>query len=146
LSIGNLLDHAKDRYSLQAPSTKPMTNLVGTLFQLARQRWWLAAAVSSAVCVTVTVACARILESEPARQKRVEHKKRKDLRVRADKIVHYGRTVRRQFPRGAVVVSEQDLAEQLRMRPNSVAAALNVLLDEHKVQRTHLGGYWRLNA
>jgi hypothetical protein len=45
-----------------------------------------------------------------------------------------------------VVVSEQDLAEQLRMRPDSVVAALNVLLDEHKVQRTHLGGYWRLNA
>jgi hypothetical protein len=121
-----------------------MTDLIGTLFQLARQRWWLAAAVSSAVCVTV--ACARILESEPARRKRVEQKKRKNLRVRADKIVHYGRTVRRQFPRGAVVVSEQDLAEQLRMRPDSVAAALNVLLDEHKVQRTHLGGYWRLNA
>jgi hypothetical protein len=121
-----------------------MTNLVGTLFQLLRQRWWLAAAVSSAVCVTA--ACARILESEPARQKRVEQKKRKELRVRADKIVHYGRAVRRQFPRGTVVVSEQDLSEQLSMRPDSVVAALNVLLDEHKVQRTHLGGYWRLNA
>jgi hypothetical protein len=121
-----------------------MTNLVGTLFQLVRQRWWLAAAVSSAVCATV--ACARILESEPARQKRIEQKKKKDLRALADEIVRYGRSIRQQFPRGAVVLSEQDLAEQLRKRPDSVVTALNVLLNEQKVQRTQLAGYWRLNA
>ena len=123
---------------------KPMTNLVDTIFQLVRQRWWLAAVGSSLLCLAA--ACARIFESEPARQKRVEQKKKKDVRKLADKIAHYGRAVRRQFPRGSVVVSEQDLAERLRKRPASVSAALNVLLNEQKVQRIHLGGYWRLNA
>jgi hypothetical protein len=64
----------------------------------------------------------------------------------ADKIATYGRTVREQFPNGAVVVSEHDLAEQLRKRTDFVVIALNVLLKEHKVQRTQLAAYWRLNS
>ena len=121
-----------------------MRNLTHELFQLIRQRWWVAAAVSSAVCVAT--ACARMFESEVARQKRAEQRKKKNLRSLADKIADYGRNVRKRFPNGAVVVSERDLADELRKRPDSVVTALNVLLNEHKVQRTQLAGYWRLNA
>jgi hypothetical protein len=37
------------------------------------------------------------------------------------------------------------LAEQLRKRPEVVVTALNLLLNEQKVQRAPLNGYWRLN-
>jgi hypothetical protein len=43
------------------------------------------------------------------------------------------------------VVSEGDLAEQLRKRPNALVTALNLLLDEQKVQCAPLNGYWKLN-
>jgi hypothetical protein len=45
-----------------------------------------------------------------------------------------------------VVVSERDLAEQFRKRPDAVATALNLLLGEQKVQRAPLNGYWKLNV
>jgi hypothetical protein len=120
-----------------------MANLVHAILQVLRQRWWLTALVSfTLACAS---ACLRIFESEAARQKRLEQKKRRDLRTLADRITTYGRNVRQQFPNGAVVVSERDLAEQLRKRPASVLTALNVLLKEQKVQRTQLTGYWRLD-
>ena len=43
-------------------------------------------------------------------------------------------------PTGDVVVSECDLEEQLRKRPDSVATALDLLLGEQKVQRAPLSG------
>jgi len=45
-----------------------------------------------------------------------------------------------------VVVSERDLAEQLRKRPEEVVTALNLLLNQGQVQRAPLGGYWKLNV
>jgi DNA-binding GntR family transcriptional regulator len=54
--------------------------------------------------------------------------------------------VHQQFPTGDVVVSERDLAAQLRQRPESVVTALNLLLNERKVQRAPLNGYWKLNS
>ena len=50
------------------------------------------------------------------------------------------------YPSGDVVVSVHDLAEQLRKRSDAVATALNLLLDEHKVQRAPLNGYWKLTV
>jgi len=50
-------------------------------------------------------------------------------------ISAYGRNVHQRYPTGDVVVSERDLVEQLRKPPDSVAAALGVLLGEQKVQR-----------
>jgi len=47
---------------------------------------------------------------------------------------------------GDVIVSELDLAEQLRKRPDTVATALNLLLNEQKVQRATLSGYWKLHV
>jgi DNA-binding GntR family transcriptional regulator len=53
--------------------------------------------------------------------------------------------VHQQFPTGDVVVSERDLADQLRKRPEAVATALNLLFNEQKVQRAPLRGFWKLN-
>ena len=50
------------------------------------------------------------------------------------------------YPTGDVVVSERDLAEQLRKHPDIVATALNLLLGEQKVQKAPLSGYWKLNV
>jgi hypothetical protein len=47
---------------------------------------------------------------------------------------------------GINIVSEGDLAEQLRKRPDAVATALNLLLSEQKIQRAPLKGYWKLNV
>src|ERR1039458_1645865 len=70
----------------------------------------------------------------------------KNLRLLADKISGYGQSVHQRYPTGDVVVSERDLAEQLRKPHNAVATALNLLLSEQKVQRAPLKGYWKLNV
>ena len=72
--------------------------------------------------------------------------RKKELRTLADKISTYGRKVHRRYPTGDVVVSERDLAEQLRKRPDAVATALIILLGERKVQKASLSGYWKLNV
>jgi hypothetical protein len=71
---------------------------------------------------------------------------KKELRSLAEKISSYGHSVHKQYPTGNVIVSEQDLAEQLRTRPDTVATALTLLLGEQKVQRATLSGYWKLNV
>ena len=73
-------------------------------------------------------------------------RQKKELRALADRISTYGRNVHQRYPTGDVVVSERDLAEQLRKRPDSVATALDLLLGEQKVQRAPLSGYWKLNV
>ena len=64
----------------------------------------------------------------------------------ADRISNYARTIHQQFPSGDVVVSERDLAEQLRKRPDAVVIALNLLLNEQKAQQAPLSGYWKLKS
>ena len=59
---------------------------------------------------------------------------------------NYGRNVHQRYPTGDVVVSERDLAEQLRKSSDAVATALNLLLGERKVQKAPLNGYWKLNG
>jgi hypothetical protein len=111
---------------------------------LPRERWWLVAIVSSAVAIAAV--SLRLSESEAAREKRIHEAKKKELRALADRISKYAKSLRERFPDGAVVVSEEDLAAQLRKRPDYIATALNVLLKEEKVQRMPLTGYWKLNA
>lgn len=48
-------------------------------------------------------------------------------------------------PTGNVIVSESDLAEQLKKSPEAFATALNLLFIELKVPRATLPGYWKLN-
>jgi predicted ABC-class ATPase len=106
-------------------------------------RW---ALIVLASALGLTAVGARAFESEESKTKRAEQKRRKELRVLADRISNYARTVHRQFPTGDVVVSERDIAQQLRKRPDAVVTALNLLLNEQKVQQTRLSGYWKLNS
>src|SRR5207237_7677793 len=93
----------------------------------------------------IAAASVRAFESEETKSRRAKVKRQKELRSLAVRISTYGQTVHQRFPSGDVVVSEGDLAERLRKRPEAVVTALNLLLNEQKVQRAPLNGYWKLN-
>jgi hypothetical protein len=105
---------------------------------------WRVALIVTALGVAASFV--RVLESDGARAKRDERNKKKELRSLAERISSYGHTTHERYPTGDVIVSELDLAEQLRQRPEAVATALNLLLNEQKVQRARLSGYWKLNV
>jgi galactitol-specific phosphotransferase system IIB component len=105
--------------------------------------WWI---VSSIGALSIVAMCARAFETDRSRAKRAERNKRKELRSLSERISSYGHNVHRRYPTGDVIVSERDLAEQFRKRPDAVVTALNVLLNEQKVQRARLNGYWKLNV
>ena len=104
---------------------------------------WVALIVST---LGIAAMCMRALETGEARAKSAERKKRKELRLLADKISGHGQGIHQSYPTGDVIVSERDLAEQLRRPRDTVARALNLLLSEQKVQRAPLRGYWKLNV
>jgi hypothetical protein len=104
---------------------------------------WVALVISALGIATV---CVRALETSEARAKSAERKRREELRLLADKISGYGQSVHQRYLTGDVVVSERDLAEQLRRPRDRVARALNLLLNEQRVQRAPLRGYWKLNG
>src|SRR5438552_7391580 len=99
---------------------------------------WRASAVIACAAVGIAVTTRRCLETDEARFQREQRNRKEELRVLADRISTYGREVHQQYPTGDVVVSERDLAEQLRKRPDTVATALNLLLGEQKVQKAPL--------
>ena len=105
--------------------------------------WWVASIIS---VLGIAAICLRALESDGVRAKRAERNKKKELRSLAERISLYGHTVHQRYPTGDVIVSERDLAEQLRKRPDAVVTALNLLLTEQKVQRAPLKGFWKLSA
>jgi len=107
---------------------------------------WRTSAVIACAAVGIAVTTRRCLETDEARVQREQRNRKKELRAIADKISTYGRKIHQRYPTGDVVVSERDLAEQLRKRPDIVATALNLLLGEQKVQKAPLSGYWRLNV
>src|ERR1039458_9449110 len=104
---------------------------------------WIALIAST---LGIAAMCMRALGAGEARAKSADRKRRKELRLLADKISGYAHSIHQRYPTGDVVVSERDLAEQLRKPHNAVATALNLLLSEQKVQRVPLRGYWKLNA
>ena len=106
-------------------------------------RWWIALIVSVLGIATI---CIRAFETEEARVRRAERNKKKELRSLAQRISSYSQGIHQRYPTGDVIVSERDLAEQLRKRPDAVTTALNLLLNEQKVQRAPLRGYWKLNV
>ncbi len=120
-----------------------MMNSLAGIVRSISPLWWVALVVSG---LGIAAICLRVLETDRARAKRAERKKKNDLRLLADKISGYGNSVHQRYPTGDVIVSERDLAEQLRKRPDAVIIALNLLLNEQKVQRAPLNGYWKLNA
>jgi hypothetical protein len=105
--------------------------------------WWVALIIS---VTGITAICLRALETDVVRARRAERNKKKELRSLAERISSYGHIVHQRYPTGDVIVSERDLAEQLRKRPDAVATALNLLLSEQKVQRAPLREYWKLNV
>jgi hypothetical protein len=105
--------------------------------------WRVALIVLLLVATPVGIRC---FESEKTRTARVRRKQTEQLRTLADKILTHGKAVHQRYPTGDVIVSEADLAEQLRNRSDAVITALNLLLNEQKVQRAPLNGYWKLNV
>ena len=113
-------------------------------FSWIASHWW-ATGIVVGCAVAIAAKCKWGIETDHAQVQRAQVKTKKQLRALADKISTYGRNVHKRYPTGDVVVSEHDLAEQLRKRPDTVATALNLLLDEQKVQKGPLSGYWKLN-
>ncbi len=105
--------------------------------------WWI---VLIACVVGLVAICARTLQTEEARRRRNDRNKKKELRSLAERISRYAETIHQRYPTGDVVVGERDLAEQLQKRPDAVVTALNLLLNEQKVQKALMNGYWKLNA
>jgi hypothetical protein len=105
--------------------------------------WWVALMIS---VLGITAICLRVLETDAMRAKRSERKQKRELRSMAQRISSYGQTVHQRYPTGDVIVSERDLAEEFRKRPDVVITALNLLLSEQKVQRAPLRGHWKLNV
>jgi hypothetical protein len=106
-------------------------------------RCWLALIISG---LGIAVMCLRVFETDGVRAERAEQTKKRELRSLAERISAYGHTVHQRYPTGDVIVSERDLAEHFRKRPPAVSTALNLLLNEQKVQRAALRGYWKLNV
>src|SRR6266498_3900752 len=106
-------------------------------------QWWI---VLISCAVGLAAICTRALQTRESCSKRAERNKKKELLSLAEKISMYGHRVHQRYPSGDVVVGERDLAEQLRKRPDAVVTALNLLLNERKVQKAPLNGYWKLNA
>jgi galactitol-specific phosphotransferase system IIB component len=103
--------------------------------------WWIVL-ISCTVGLTGAV-CTRALQTEEARARHTERNKEKELRSLAERISVYAHSVHQRYPTGDVVVSERDLAERLRKRPDAVVTALNLLLNEQKIQKAPLNGYWK---
>ena len=99
-----------------------------------------------AFALGIAATCLRFFETDRARASRAASKRKKDLMSLTDKISAYAQSVHQRYPTGDVVVCERDLAEQLRKRPDVVVTALNLLLNEQRVQRAPLSGYWKLNV
>jgi len=104
--------------------------------------WWVVLIIS---VLGIAALCIRAFETKEARARRAERNKKKELRSMAQRISSYGHTVHQRYPTGDVIVSERDLAEEFRKRPDVVITALNLLLSEQKVERVPLRGYWKLN-
>ena len=113
------------------------------ILSLVPLHWWVVLIIS---VLGIAAFCIRAFETEEARARRAERNKQKELRSLAQRISSYGHTVHQQYPTGDVIVSERDLAEEFRKRPDAVITALNLLLSEQKVQRAPLNGYWKLNV
>jgi hypothetical protein len=118
-------------------------NFLTSVFSSMPLLWWVALTIP---VLGIAAICLRALESDGVRAKRAERNQKKELLSLAERISSYGQGVHQRYPTGDVIVSERDLAEELRKRPDAVITALNLLLTEQKVQRAPLRGYWKLKV
>jgi hypothetical protein len=132
------------------PCRPQAARLFQMMNSLTRFSWialhWRISAVIACAAVGIAFTTRRCLETDEARVQREQRNRKKELRALANRISTYGRKVHQRYPTGDVVVSEHDLAEQLRERPDAVATALSLLLSEQKIHRAPLSGYWKLNV
>jgi hypothetical protein len=117
---------------------------------LVRVPSWVAAhwkaSAALAFAFGMAVACRSYFETDEIRNQRAAENRARELRRVRDRILAYGRRIHERYPSGDVVLSTHDLAEQLRKAPSAVETALNLLLQEEKVQRVPLNGYWKLKV
>jgi hypothetical protein len=104
------------------------------------------ASAGLAFAVGIAVACRSYLETDEIRNRRTMENRARELGRLRERILAYGRRIHERYPSGDVVLSTHDLAEQLRKAPTTVETALNLLLEEEKVQRVPLNGYWKLKV
>ena len=98
---------------------------------------WVAVIMSA---LGIAAICLRVFESDGKRAKRTERNKKKELRSLAERISSYARTVHQRYPTGDVIVSEQDVAEEFRKRPDAVITALNLRVSEQESPTGYVEG------
>jgi hypothetical protein len=118
-------------------------NFLTNVFSSIPLFWWVVLIIS---VLGMAAICIRAFETEDVRARRAERDRKKDMRSLAQRISSYAHTVHQRYPTGDVIVSEGDLAEEFRKRPDVVITALNLLLSEQKAQKAPLRGYWKLNV
>jgi hypothetical protein len=121
-----------------------MMNRLARLYPFVATHWTMTTVISSTIGLAAFI-CIRCLETEDAKAERIRRKNEREIKVLTERISTYARNVHKRFPTGDVVVGENDLAEQFGKHPDVIAAALNVLLGQRKVQKAPLSGYWKLN-
>src|SRR5713101_313584 len=140
----NLWGVRSDEYAIETsfmrlnPAGSGDMNMLSRIPSWIAAHWKTGAVIAGAVGIAAT--CRWCLETDEARAQRAQRNRKKEIRALADKISSYGRRVHQRYPTGDVVVSEDDLAEQLRKRPDTIATALHILLGEQKVQKASLNG------
>ena len=118
-------------------------NFLTNVFSSMPLHWWIILIVSLLVVAAI---CVRAFETDDSRTRRAERNRKTELRSPAQRISSYGQGIHQRYPTGDVIVGEQDLAKEFRKRPDVVITALNLLLNEQKVQKAQLDGYWKLNV
>jgi hypothetical protein len=78
-------------------------------------------------------------ETEEQRAQKAKLKRERKLSRVAKQISKYAGDLRKQYPTGEVVISDSDLAQQLRKRQEIVPGALTLLADQKQVLRAPLG-------
>jgi hypothetical protein len=96
--------------------------------------------------VGLVATCKWCLETDEVRAQRSAKKREQEVRRLVGMISKYARNLRKRYPTGEAVVSEADLALQLRKSPELVVTALDILLGERRAQKAPLSGYWKLLA
>jgi hypothetical protein len=114
-----------------------------SVFSWLMSRWRIGALLASGLAVTCVYKIST--ENKKQRAQKAKLKRERKLSRVAKQISKYAGDLRKQYPTGEVVISDSDLAQQLRKPQELVSSALTLLADQKQVQRAPLAGYWKLN-
>src|SRR5437762_14112751 len=136
------------RYSV--PS-RPQSALFQMMNSLTRGFSWVAlhwrtSAVIACAAVGIAFTTRRCLETDEARVQRDQRNRKRELRALADQISTYGRKVHQRYPAGDVVVSEHDVAQQVRKHRDIGATALKLPSGDQRAHKPPRSAYRQLNA